>query len=588
MIGDRRRHSFDATMLIRVSIVWLVVAVLLTASQFRNIASVSFPDGDDILRLLQVRDFLAGQSWFDVTQYRVAPPEGTPMHWTRLVDIPLLMVIVPLTLLLGAAGAELAAAIIVPLATLYLMFLLIGRMAWKLFDEEVTGLACLVAAMSASLLNQLRPMRIDHHGWQIICALVAVNALMARNARQGGWIAGVAMAAWLSISLEAIPLVAAIMAVGLWRWIRCWHDRVWLVSMLQSTFVVSLGIYLATRGIPYGASVCDAMAPAPLAAMGVLAIGATGLGHGSHRPISFTLLALGTLGLAAVAVEFALAPRCTGGTFAGLDPVTRDMWLANVTEGQPIWDNSLEFILLRIIPPIIALIALFHLARNSSDWLRNWHREYAFLVAMALVTGCLVSRTMVYAAALSAVPLGWQLKSWLRSIRTLRAQPGRQVAATAGIVMALAPAVPLSVLMLAVPSQAASSIAAPAAARCEIRAALPALGMQPARIMAPLDLGPRILVDSDHSVLATAHHRANTAIADTMRAFTGPDSTAHEVVSRRGIDYVVFCVGINESNAYSTLAPNGFAAHLQAGKLPDWLEQVPGENGEVIVLRVKR
>ena len=34
-------------------------------------------------------DFLAGQSWFDVTQYRSNPPIGAPMHWSRLVDVPI-------------------------------------------------------------------------------------------------------------------------------------------------------------------------------------------------------------------------------------------------------------------------------------------------------------------------------------------------------------------------------------------------------------------------------------------------------------------------------------------------------------------
>lgn len=37
--------------------------------------------GDDLMRLQQVRDWLAGQSWFDTTQYRVQPPEGISIHW---------------------------------------------------------------------------------------------------------------------------------------------------------------------------------------------------------------------------------------------------------------------------------------------------------------------------------------------------------------------------------------------------------------------------------------------------------------------------------------------------------------------------
>ena len=31
-------------------------------------------DNDDIMRLMSVRQWLAGQSWFDMVQYRIVPP----------------------------------------------------------------------------------------------------------------------------------------------------------------------------------------------------------------------------------------------------------------------------------------------------------------------------------------------------------------------------------------------------------------------------------------------------------------------------------------------------------------------------------
>src|ERR1700733_1318490 len=46
-------------------------------------------DTDDATRLVQVHDFLAGQGWFDLTQYRIDPPDGLLMHWSRLVDVPI-------------------------------------------------------------------------------------------------------------------------------------------------------------------------------------------------------------------------------------------------------------------------------------------------------------------------------------------------------------------------------------------------------------------------------------------------------------------------------------------------------------------
>ena len=38
------------------------------------------------MRLVEVRDWLAGQAWFDLHQYRLDPPDGVQMHWTRVLD----------------------------------------------------------------------------------------------------------------------------------------------------------------------------------------------------------------------------------------------------------------------------------------------------------------------------------------------------------------------------------------------------------------------------------------------------------------------------------------------------------------------
>ena len=83
-----------------------------------NVLDRRFPDPDDAMRLLQVRDWLAGQSWFDVTQYRLNLPFGAPMHWSRLVDLPIAAVILLFRPIFGADGGETAALIIVPLLTL--------------------------------------------------------------------------------------------------------------------------------------------------------------------------------------------------------------------------------------------------------------------------------------------------------------------------------------------------------------------------------------------------------------------------------------------------------------------------------------
>ncbi len=43
-------------------------------------------DNDSIMRLIAVQNWLGGQGWFDTVEYRLVPPEGTLMHWSRYMD----------------------------------------------------------------------------------------------------------------------------------------------------------------------------------------------------------------------------------------------------------------------------------------------------------------------------------------------------------------------------------------------------------------------------------------------------------------------------------------------------------------------
>src|SRR3546814_17214839 len=70
-------------------IVWFIVHVVIFVSQWPAIRALKLSDTDDAMRMAQVRDLLAGQGWWDLTQYRVnTEAGGVLMHWSRIVDAP--------------------------------------------------------------------------------------------------------------------------------------------------------------------------------------------------------------------------------------------------------------------------------------------------------------------------------------------------------------------------------------------------------------------------------------------------------------------------------------------------------------------
>jgi hypothetical protein len=127
---------------------------------------------DDAMRLVEVRDLLAGQSWFDLTQHRLDPPSGSPMHWSRLIDAPLAALILLLRPLIGAVTAEKAVLVLWPTlllaAALALVAGIAGRMSGDARRQEVQFAAMIAAALAAPALIHFRSGAIDHHNAQIV------------------------------------------------------------------------------------------------------------------------------------------------------------------------------------------------------------------------------------------------------------------------------------------------------------------------------------------------------------------------------------------------------------------------------------
>ena len=560
MSGDGRAF------LKRVALAYGLIVLLMLGVNAGAIAAWRFPDPDDALRLVQVRDLVGGQGWYDLVQHRVDPGHGgVVMHWSRLVDMPLAAAMLGLRPVLGAAGAEHAAMVVVPLITLAALMLLVARVAWERLGPEAAMLSALVLAMSPTLVEQIRPMRIDHHGWQVVANILAMNGLMTRHARLGGWISGVALAIGLSISLEGLPLVAVFGVLGVWRWLRGGETKLWLVFCVQALAVGSALCFAATRAGDL-AQHCDAVAPVHLA---VLAFAAVALSALARARGAVLLGGFAAVGVGALAIYFGLAPQCRAGSFEMLSPLVRRLWLNSIAEGLPIWRQSWAEGLQIVVPALVALRACGQLIRASTGEELVWWQEYTLLQAGALAVALMVARAGATSAALAAVPLAWQVAQWRSIMREGRSW--RRLGAALVMVVALVPAAPITLA----PSGFAAQGAAPRTIACAMPISAGALARLPqGTILAPLDMGPELLLATPHSVLATGHHRGARGMHEVIDAFTSAPDTAHAIIRGNGVAYVALCSGLGEAEVYAHAAPQGLAADLLGGRAPDWLAPV--------------
>ena len=192
--------------LVPLLIIWLLAALALTIVNRADIAALDLPDTDDAQRLMQVRDWLGGQAWGDVDQHRMNPPTGANMHWSRLVDLPIASIIALTEPVFGRAVAERIAGTAVPLLALLVTMGAAALAAFRLSGRQAAILAAVFIAASGQILSLFKPLRIDHHNWQIAFMLCAVAALADPRRRfSSGILAGLATVAALAIGLEMLP-----------------------------------------------------------------------------------------------------------------------------------------------------------------------------------------------------------------------------------------------------------------------------------------------------------------------------------------------------------------------------------------------
>ena len=115
--------------------------------------------------------------------------------------------------------------------------------------------------------------------------------------------------------------------------------------------------------------------------------------------------------------------------------------------GAPLWQQELTTVLENIALPLIGIWAALQLAARNAGWLRRWWFDYSLLLIVVLAVTIFTSRGGAVAAALAAVPLGWQLRLWLDRSGQIK-NPIRRMAALLLITGVLMPTLALPLLAL--------------------------------------------------------------------------------------------------------------------------------------------
>lgn len=530
---------------------WVVIALCVAMMStpeavWATIRHLRVPDTDDAMRLVGVRDLVSGQGWYDSVQHRFLPPHGVPSHWSRLVDAPIAGMILALTPVAGPALAEGLTAALWPL-------LLFGLYGWVLyrgvrhsFGERAALLAVLVATQTFGVTIQFQPGRVDHHNVQMI-ALLGLAACIIHGGFRSGLIGGGLAALSLAIGLEGLPTVAmaALYLVGDW----CLRGRPAQPTLTGFGFGLGAAapLLFAAQTSPdlWAVPRCDALSPPwlLLASAGLIFVLAASRVGDRLATIGkrATLAALcGAVLLGGFALIF---PACLGGPFPDMPPLVRDHWLLAVNEmasvrklvAQGQWEAL-------VFHPVVALASL------TAAWMawrgrarRAWSVASVFLWP-GLILGFFQFRGLYIASGFVPLVAGAVLDRALTQAAESGTRMRRWSFALLGGGMVstlwMAPALLGEVLL-------PGSRTAPdpgGAAACQSEAALrPLAALPPGTVLAPIFLGPSILLRTPHSVVAAPYHRAIPGLTAAIEGLGGTEADLDRVLTAFGIRYLVAC-----------------------------------------------
>ena len=558
--------------------VWIAFCLYFVIDRWNAIRYFALGDTDDNLRMSQVRALLAGQDWFDLRQYRLNPPTGANIHWSRFVDLPIAAIILALRPFVGGAEAERVAVAIAPMLPLLLLLFSLAMTARRLIDRRAYPLVFVALFFAGSTVGMFMPTRIDHHGWQLALLALGIAGMADPKRARGGAVTGIASAMSLWIGLEMLIYLGIMAAAVTLFWVIDGDQR-----RRMSAYAVALGGGTAIGFLLFASHanrlpICDALSPvwfSDAVLGGALLFGAALLSPADWK--QRLALAAGA-GIAVVSFHGLAWPQCLSRP-EGVSQEVVDLWLSHVREARPIYRHGWRTVLAIVSLPLTGLIGWLMLAwvnRRDPDKLRRTLAATAPLVAAMLLLFW-QTRTGPAAQLLSttgATALLWISVPWVQRSRNAVL---RTFGTAALVVLGMGAAVPFASNFYPTEKKTSAMRAVDKANRqCGSLWGLKPVAQQPrGMVFTFVDLGPRLITVTHHSAVAGPYHRNGEQIADVMKAFRGNETQARAIVAKYRSDYVLICPNMSTATIFRAEAPNGFYVQLAKGRVPAWLTPVP-------------
>lgn len=598
-------------------VLWAAIAMI-GAIYLRGIITGQFGkvgvDGDDVMRLIQIQDYLAGQSWFDTDQLRLGLAGGTDMHWSRLVDLPIIILTHFFDIFTHQDRALSLAISIWPPLTAAIFIFAIAKAA-KYYADMTDALntphiasASFKTAQAFTLILlgfftvqffRFEPGAIDHHNVQMgLVALSMTGAIDPRARFRPHFISGLAAALSVAIGTEVYIFAGIICAYVAVNWLVRGEParRAAQGFGLGLSLALTAAFFATIMPDEYLTVKCDSLSLITLSAglaggLG-LAFAAQMFSRGSFKSRAVAVAAIGALCLIVFAVQ---GPQCMANPLASLPDDVKRLWLDEVQEARPIWNVGREWLAiipLTLGPAGLGMCVLGRQLQKDAAWSPRW------LIMALLIAATLLSLYQVRFNIFSYVFALMPLAAWVAGLYArgkAKADSSEDNASNVGYIGALALSIPLVWLLPAAIAQSGAPADQGRDAAAQINACYSApvmdalKGLPLGTIASTSDGGVQILLKTQHRSLSGNYHRNLDGISAQIHLATSVPQTAYDIMSRAGVDYVHFCKASPETESLVSENDDGLYARLKRGDVPDYLlPALVMDEGNVVIYKVDR
>ncbi|GAB2178136.1 hypothetical protein [Dongia sp. agr-C8] len=558
-------------------------------------------DTDGYMRVLRIMDLYNGGGWYDTVTARLGAPEGLSLHWTRPVDV---LILLPALLahLFGApvdravywigAGFSSAGHIAACFAAAWA--------AKPLWPKPGYRFAAVILLTNAAAFGYGMVGRPDHHTLLLLLTALMLGAMlraalagMTPRQQQPGerrW-AGVAglyagFGVWVSPEMM-VPIVPVIVTLGLF-WLDAPLDKHRLAgeaerdwAALGAAFSLAMAAVILVS-IPIEHPPSRWLTPEydkvsiPYLVLPLLWAAVFLLAQRVRGGVVLRSLAGAGLGVIGLAVLLLLYPDLLLGPL-GVDPRLKADFLDSVNEMQPLWPTGIDRLrnFLPLVGQSVIAIVLLPFAFRAWGEQRRWS---ALLLTMAfgfmLIGALLHARLGVELApsvAIICAGFFFLAETKMRATPRLLRTPALVLVAV-GLTCG-----PLFAAQFLPPVPQGAGCPTPMLAEWLNSARpgkWPAGGGAPIIMTDDISYAPELAFRTPYRFVAGPYHRNPQAIFDTADAMRDQGGeTARAILEKRQVSLVIRCIDVVIPRLYTPDHFN-FYADLGRAHVPSWLTRI--------------